>query len=259
MQHGYPFHAPCDVYELISRTLDLQFVDIPSLEGMYLEEAEAKRICVCAHRPVGRQKFTTAHELGHHLLGHGTQIDAGFEIDKVVPDYIEEQAADVFARYLLMPPRAVHAGFRNRGLSPLTDDPRSFYCVSSWLGVGYTTLVQHMTCTLNLLSKTRSDMLQNTAVKELKTSLVGVSTTNDVWQLDDLWDGFVVHAQLGDFLLGLSDVEQQCGTLSRFRDDTWVATAVGSGTYALRNGGSIKVCVSKRDFAGFYEYRYMPE
>jgi hypothetical protein len=61
---GYSLHRPCNAYELISKKkIDLQFVAIPTLEGMYLEDDGARRICVSALRPPGRQCFTAAHDL----------------------------------------------------------------------------------------------------------------------------------------------------------------------------------------------------
>ncbi len=101
---GLSFENPCDIYEAISEYgIDLQFVDIPSLEGMYLEEPEARRICVSAHRPVGRQHYTAAHELGHHLLGHGSQFDTVVgDLGQVKSLTPEERAADAFARYVRM-------------------------------------------------------------------------------------------------------------------------------------------------------------
>src|SRR5690349_18588178 len=72
---GYPIDRPCDIYRLIANRVTLQFIDVPTLEGMYLEDADVRRICVCAVRPSGRQRLTGAHELGHLLMGHGTRLD----------------------------------------------------------------------------------------------------------------------------------------------------------------------------------------
>lgn len=260
VKHGYQLDEPCDIYELVGKQrLDLQFVDIPSLEGMYLEEVETNRICVCAHRPVGRQKFTVAHELGHHLLGHGTQIDAGFELGGTIPNDLEERTADVFARYLLMPPRAVHAGFQRRGLDPSTATPEDFYSVSSWLGVGYLTLVQHMAFTLRTLSNDRCHELEKKPLKQVKTSLVGVPTVSDVWRLDDPWANLTVHAQIGDFILGVPAGQDDTRVLKSSGDACCVAATVGTDSRLLTGGGVVRICVSRRNFVGFYEYRYMRE
>ena len=81
---------------------DVRFVDIPSLEGMYL--ADDLTILIGSLRPEGRKNFTCAHEIGHHILGHGTAID---EILNALPDKTIEQEADFFAAMLLMPLSAV--------------------------------------------------------------------------------------------------------------------------------------------------------
>jgi len=90
---------PCDIYELIlQRGIELQFVDIPSLEGIYLEERGTRRICVCAHRPTGRQRYTAAHELAHNLFGHGTGIDGVVDWPGGIKDLTtQEVLADSFA------------------------------------------------------------------------------------------------------------------------------------------------------------------
>ena len=69
---------------------DIRFVNIPSFEGMYL--ADDGVILISADRPEGRKRFTCAHEIGHHVLGHGTVID---EIIGSGPDKeIEKEAAE---------------------------------------------------------------------------------------------------------------------------------------------------------------------
>ena len=53
------------------------------------------------NRPISRQRFTTAHELGHILLGHiGNNMHINREQDNSKP---EEQAANSFAARLLAP------------------------------------------------------------------------------------------------------------------------------------------------------------
>src|SRR5260370_11240810 len=143
LSSGIGFEDPCDIYEVIARHgIDLQFVDIPSLEGMYLEEPEARRICVCAHRPVGRQRYTAAHELGHHILGHGSQIDiVVYELGNNTDVATEETTAELFARYVLMPPRAVQAAFRCRGFGMASLDPIDIYRAACCLCLGYVTLL----------------------------------------------------------------------------------------------------------------------
>src|SRR5882724_4843122 len=142
------FDKPCDVFQTIAdEKVDLQFVDIPSLEGMFLQETETTRICVCAHRPWGRQRYTAAHELGHCILGHGTHVDMAMDARGQQPILSDEEIlAEAFARFLLMPPRAVSSAFGNGQKS----DPHSVFGASCWLGVGYGTLVRQMCSSLGL-------------------------------------------------------------------------------------------------------------
>jgi IrrE N-terminal-like domain len=257
---GYAVDRPCDVYELIGESgTDFQFVDIPSLEGMYLQEGLIRRICVCGRRPGGRQRFTAAHELGHSVLGHGTMIDAEGELGEATASRPEEHAADVFARYLLMPPRAVHTGFRCRGSNPASPTPLQVYIVSSWLGVGYSTLVNHMALTLNLYGLRTRDALLKTSVKQLKRLAASVATTCDVWILDAMWAGCTIHAQLGDVVRGLSARPSAGNVLADCGSSTWVCNSVGEGLFAVNSAGPVRICVSRRDYIGFYKYRYLPE
>ena len=53
--------------------IEVRFVDIPSLEAMYVDDGTPK-ILIGADRPAGRQRFGCAHELGHHAFGHGTHV-----------------------------------------------------------------------------------------------------------------------------------------------------------------------------------------
>ncbi len=79
-----------------------------ALSGFLLELEEGAVIGVnCRHHRV-RQRFSTAHELGHHLLGHSER----FHIDvsdgnSPGADYASERAANEFAAELLMPRRLV--------------------------------------------------------------------------------------------------------------------------------------------------------
>ncbi len=73
---------------------DVRFVKISSFEGMYLSDKLI--ILIGAERPEGRKNFTCAHEIGHHVLGHGTVID---EVLNVTPDKVIEQEADFFQQY----------------------------------------------------------------------------------------------------------------------------------------------------------------
>jgi hypothetical protein len=255
---GYSLEQRCDVYELIASTgLDLQFVDIPSLEGMYLSEEEVHRICVCAHRPAARQRFTAAHEFGHHVLGHGTQIDLSDELRGHISADSEENEADVFASYLLMPSRAVHYALRSRDIELHRATARDLYGIACWLGAGYESLLVHMDRTLGLLERANLECLRKTSVKQIKSILVGREVAGDVWPIDRMWGGQVLHCQQGDLITGLY---RECAPVIRqVGDGIWEASMVGRSRALITASDWVDINVSRRAYVGFYAYRYLEE
>ena len=92
LKYRIALDAPCDVYDLITQHgLDLRFMEVTSLEGLYLVDGEAGQINVCANRPSGMQRFIAAHELGHHLFGHGAMIDRELDYKERFSSYPEQE------------------------------------------------------------------------------------------------------------------------------------------------------------------------
>ena len=67
-------HGPICIYGL-SETLGVtvRFNTI-NMEGMY-QRGAPPRIHLSARRPLPRRAYNCAHELGHHVFGHGSSID----------------------------------------------------------------------------------------------------------------------------------------------------------------------------------------
>jgi Zn-dependent peptidase ImmA (M78 family) len=247
---------PCDIYEcILRRDIDLQFMDVPSLEGMCLQEPEVSRICICSERPWGRQRFTAAHELGHVFFEHGSRIDEVLEAAQdscALSD--EELLADAFARFLLMPPRAVR---RAVGGDPIT--PEGLFAASCYLGVGYETLVRQMTMSLNMIPRSQQEQLLKIRKKNIVRALVGDSSFKwDAWPLSKIWNGLTVHAQIGDILLGV-DTAESLPSFSKVRMNGLQICEVGMHPVALLDGGRVTVKCSRRNYVGFYDYRYLLE
>lgn len=263
MQHRvanyFPLNHPCDVYELIRKQgIALQFVDVRSIEGFYCKEQFAARICVNSNRPSGRQRFTAAHELGHHMFGHGTQFDTILESETITNGTDpNEISADAFARFLLMPPRAVWEAFKLRGVEPQSADATQVYLAAMWLGVGYGTLLNHMHRTMNLISHREFSRLLRAKPKAIKAKLHPGVGTNDLWNLDSLWVNTRLHGQVGDVFGGIQP--RRSAVLAEAAQDSYVAVAVGEEWVPLKRGGSMTVSVSRRNYVGLYEYRYMSE
>src|SRR5205809_1109548 len=67
--------APVCVYDLAEQMgVEVWFDALPSLEGMY-SKTPRPVIVLSSLRPLGRQTYTSGHELGHHVFSHGFRID----------------------------------------------------------------------------------------------------------------------------------------------------------------------------------------
>jgi IrrE N-terminal-like domain len=256
---GYSLSRPCNVYALIAGiNTELQFTAIPTLEGMYLEDDGTRRICVSGLRPPGRQRFTAAHELGHESLGHGTKLDTIESLrQSAESNDVEERMADTFAASLMMPNATVHSGFRMRGIDIQRAGPLDVYEVAMWLGVGYGTLIQHLHYPMKIISDAHSKRLSRVEPKQIKSELIRETTTNEVFQLDRLWQGECAQGQVGDFFMGVAS--DPGSPLVRYRDGLLFASEPGEVEVPLVGGGSVTVKISRKNYVGFFEYRYLRE
>jgi Zn-dependent peptidase ImmA (M78 family) len=84
--------------------------------GAYVKERGVPFILVNGREPVVRQRFTLAHELGHHTLGHGDVLDATIGWSATDP---KEVAANRFAAEFLMPVAGVDAWVEARDVESL--------------------------------------------------------------------------------------------------------------------------------------------
>ncbi len=82
------------------------------VDGAYVPGDAGATIFLNGRRPLVRQRFTLAHELGHHILGHGSSVDDARALEGdggVGGQAMDERCANAFAAELLIPPAAVMA------------------------------------------------------------------------------------------------------------------------------------------------------
>lgn len=104
--------------EAIAHKLGLAVVRMPlgdDISGMLVTKAGSTTICIANDQPANRQRFTIAHEVGHHVLRH---LFAGehVHVDRVIMRNssssegtdLREIEANQFAASLLMPAEMVH-------------------------------------------------------------------------------------------------------------------------------------------------------
>ena len=90
--------------------------------GAYVERPSRPLLFVNGRQALSRQRFTVAHEFGHHRMGHSTVVDEQAALGPGARDP-DEVAANAFAAEFLMPRDAVAAWGREeiRGAVTLED------------------------------------------------------------------------------------------------------------------------------------------
>ena len=255
-------HAVC-VYDLAEKLgVEVRFLDIPSMEGMYTS-ASSPTIIVSSLRPPGRRAFTCAHELGHHHRGDGVEIDELVEQwDKPRFDP-KEFAADCFAGALLMPKLAVSKAFAVRAWSMEECTPEQAYMVAGYFGVGYTTLVHHLGSALQVLPDSRARALLKVSPRKAQSLLLGWQTPQTVVVVDTHWTGRAVDVEVGNliFVRGGAKPEGACIETSSDVEHGRLFRAVkpGIGRLEASTSWSAFVRVSRRDYVGRALYRHWEE
>jgi len=236
-------------------------MEVTSLEGLYLVDGKAGQINVCANRPSGLQRFIAAHELGHHVFGHGAMIDRELDYNERFSSFPEdEKLAEVFARFLLMPLRAVHSGFKGIGSVLGHLQPVDVFRVSCWLGVGYGTLLHQMRFSLRMLEPRDFERLAKTKPQQIKALLEpshGHYGRDELWPLDGTWNGLRVHARVGDVFTGIG--EDPPSLLTATGAVGYRAESVGEARCGLKGGGCVTLSIARNPYVGLYQYRYLPE
>lgn len=199
---GHEHVKPICVYDLAdSLGIEVRFDPFPSLEGMY-RKSPSPLIVLSSLRPRGRQAFTCAHELGHHVYGHGTRVDdlIGEDRRKALADPTEF-LADCFAAGLLMPKVAVEHSFAIRGWDVRRCTAEQIYTIAGLFGVGYTTLIGHVSRTLGLLHSSEADKLRSLSPKSIRSSLLGRESSGNVLVVDEHWPATAIDIGVGDTIL----------------------------------------------------------
>jgi len=255
---------PCNVFDLAEALgIEVRLAALPSAEGIYSPGKPV--IIVSSLRPPGRQAFTCAHEIGHHVNGHGERFD------ELVDDRgksrrfdPKEFEADCFAAALLMPKTAVLKGLVVRGWNARTLSPEQCYRIASWLGVGYTTLVGNMNWGMGLVTDDQASALSKIRSPQIRSSIIGRECREHLVVVDEHWEGRAIDAQVEGLILLPSDavvegrvVEQVCmdskGCLVR-------ATNPGVGRVSIPGSGWAQYLrIGRKEFAGLARFRHLEE
>jgi Zn-dependent peptidase ImmA (M78 family) len=189
-----------------------------NMEGMY-QRGRPPRIHLSARRPLPRRAYNCAHELGHHVFGHGSSIDELREDAKAQPsEDPKEFLADTFAGFILMPIIGLRRAFSVRGWTPETATPAQIFTIACEFGVGYGTLLTHLSAGVNMLSRGRTAPLQRITPKALRMDILGALTPEPLIVADRHRAAPILDAEVKTLLLLPPGTEARGGGLAFERD-----------------------------------------
>lgn len=209
-----------DVFGCINRCgATLMFQPLDPLLGAFIKEGMATGILLSTRRPLGQQRFTAAHELGHLRLEHDPHADdesilrrgpiaGGNGFPKTTR---EEREADAFASYFLLPDWLIKEQMALHGWTRTAfATPEIVYQASLRFGTSYSGTIYGLEREKAIDHRVRQKLLmvQPSALKRALLPDYALKTTRsvDVWHLTEHDEGAVIEAGRDDlFLLRLRE------------------------------------------------------
>ena len=262
---GLNMFQPINIFDAcIDLKLTVKFVDV-NMEGMYISQKDAKfpTILLSNQRPLPRRCYSCGHELGHHVFGHGTTVDALSERDGLSKLYDDKELlVDSFAGALLMPLVGIEAAFTKRKWQIQNASPVDFYTICSTFGVGYNTLIHH--CRANqLISLAQAERLEKTTPGKIFKSLFGAVLKTSYFKIIDKKSKLpAIDLEVSNYIILPPDVEIEGDHLEK-KYVTTLGTAYQAKmpgiAWAFTPDGSINSFIRVQNFQyiGFAEYRHL--
>lgn len=263
-QVGLALNNPICIYDLCDKLkVKVRFVDI-SMEGMYFKGEEPK-IFLSALRSPPRRNFTCTHELGHHIFDHGSTVDELIEDSNKLRTFnSEEFLVDCFAGFLLMPILAVRKAFVSREWDIASATPVQIFTIASSFGVGYKTLIDHMTYALKMLGHSQAALLLKSTPKSIRQEILGYVSKDLLIVADIRWSLPTLDAEVGNWLLLPNMAEATNDTISMQEDHPkgrlFRVNRPGIvRVYCPDNKWAVFIRVSRHQFVGLSRYRHLEE
>ena len=217
-QAGLDQAQPICIYELCDKLGIIVRFNAFNMEGMYQRGAQP-RIHLSARRPLARRVFNCAHELGHHVFNHGSTID---ELRKDLAIHSnqdpKEFLADSFAGFILMPVLGMRRAFSTRGLTQKTAEPIDIYTIASEFGVGYSTLLTHLSSSMRTMPHSRAALLKRTQPKTVRNNILGSNNGEALLILDRYCTADTVDTEVRTLVLLPHDTTVKGNSLVVERD-----------------------------------------
>jgi Zn-dependent peptidase ImmA (M78 family) len=255
-------HGPICIYGLCETLgVTVRFNNI-NMEGMY-QRGAPPRIHLSARRPLPRRAYNCAHELGHHIFGHGSSID---ELREDAQDHPWEDSkeflADTLAGFTLMPIIGLRRAFAARGWTPETATPAQMFAVACDFGVGYGTLLTHLAAGVSMISRARAAALQRVTPKAVRADLLGALTPAPLIVADSHRARPTLDAEVKTLLLLPPGTETTGNTLVHERDlaNGRLFRAVRPGIVRAsteKGAWAVFVRVAPKAYVGLAQYRHL--
>lgn len=239
-----------------------------NMEGMY-QRGLPPRIHLSARRPLPRRAYNCAHELGHHVFSHGSSIDELRENAKAQPwEDPKEFLVDTFAGFILMPIIGLRRAFSIRGWTPATATPMQMFTIACEFGVGYATVLTHLSVGVNMLSRGRAVALQRVTPKALRMEFLGALTPEPLIVADRHRAAPTLDAEVNTLLLLPPGTKVTGGGLAFERDLAAgrVFQAVKPGIFQATAGDwavFVRVAPVQKNqsygYIGLAQYRHLEE
>jgi hypothetical protein len=243
---GIDLSSPINIFDICERlSITIRFVDI-SMEGMYVQATRPQILLSCL-RPLVRRAFNCAHELGHHAFNHGTTADELLE-EFQKPEYSKapkEFLADAFAGFFLMPVLGIRKAFSMRNWKINTALPDEMYTIACSFGVGYETLIGHLTYGLEALQKDRADILLRDSPKSIRKRYLGFETLDPLILIDEFSPQQPIDAEVGTRIIFPRDVVVEGESL-----DSELLLFNGH-VFRCRRPGIVRAVAGQRQWASF--------
>jgi hypothetical protein len=245
--------------ERLEPKITIRFKDI-SMEGVYLR---AKRAEIwLGLRPPTRRVFNCAHELGHHVFGHGSTLDE-LQSEEAAnqPFHPDEYLVNTFAAYLLMPRLAVAWAFSARGWRVANATPEQCFIVACSLGVGYETLANHLVYSLQLVAGSISQRLLGTRLPSIRRGLLKSHAPDRLTVVDQHYTLSTLDTEVGTTLLLPAGAMAESTVLAQAPDaaEGRIFQAVRPGiarVHTLDSSWAVLVRVMRDQYVGLGRYRH---
>ena len=231
-----------------------------NMEGMY-QRGSPPRIHLSARRPLVRRVYNCAHELGHHVFGHGSSIDELREDAQASTKDPKEFLVDAYAGFLLMPTLGMRRAFAVRNWDPQNATPLQMFTVACEFGVGYRTLITHLSASTGTISKKRAETLLKTQPSDIRAGILGATSKSPLVVADTHNSSATMDCEIGMHVLLPLGVRIEGGALIHERD------LVGGGLFRASHSGiaraegpdrfALFVRVARESYVGLAQYRHL--